>query len=122
QSQATGLHAAAGDKDKLASDLAAANQRAAALESQLAALQGASGERDKLTAELAAARQRIGDLERQLGDRDKELAGLRGELSEEMAKLKEAQRGLVRALRPQIEKGDITVDLNNERLLINLAS
>jgi chemotaxis protein MotB len=122
QAQATGLHAAAGDTDKLASDLAAANQRAAALESQLAGLQGASGDRDKLTAELAAARQRIADLERQLADRDKELAGLRGELSEEMAKLKEAQRGLVRALRPQIEKGDITVDLNNERLLINLAS
>ena len=39
-----------------------------------------------------------------------------------MAKLKEAQRGLVRALRPEIEKGDITVDLNSERLMINLAS
>ncbi len=39
-----------------------------------------------------------------------------------MAKLKEAQRGLIRALRPEIEKGDITVDLNNERLIINLAS
>ena len=64
----------------------------------------------------------MADLEQQLADRDKELAGLRGELSAEMAKLKEAQRGLIRALRPQIEKGDITVDLNNERLLINLAS
>jgi chemotaxis protein MotB len=39
-----------------------------------------------------------------------------------MAKLKEAQRGVIRALRPQIEKGTIMVDLNNERLLINLAS
>ena len=29
---------------------------------------------------------------------------------------------MIRALRPEIEKGDITVDLNNERLLINLAS
>jgi chemotaxis protein MotB len=29
---------------------------------------------------------------------------------------------LVRALRPEIEKGDITVDLNSERLMINLAS
>ena len=57
-----------------------------------------------------------------MADRDKELAGLRGELSTEMAKLKEAQRGLVRALRPEIEKGDITVDLNSERLMINLAS
>ena len=60
--------------------------------------------------------------QQQLADRDKELASLRGELSAEMAKLREAERGLIRALRPQIEKGDITVDLNNERLLINLAS
>jgi chemotaxis protein MotB len=39
-----------------------------------------------------------------------------------MVKLKEAERGLIRALRPQIQKGAIMVDLNNERLLINLAS
>jgi len=42
--------------------------------------------------------------------------------SAEMAKLEEAQRGLIRALRPQINKGDISIDLNNERLLISLAS
>ncbi len=109
---AAGLQAGAGDKDKLAADLAAADQRAAALESQLAALQASCGEKDKLLAEL----------ERKLADRDNELAGLRGELSAEMAKLKEAQRGLIKALRPQIEKKVITVDLNNERLLINLTS
>ena len=39
-----------------------------------------------------------------------------------MAELKDAQRGLIRALRPQIEKGNLMVDLNNERLMINLAS
>jgi chemotaxis protein MotB len=83
---------------------------------------GMAGEKGKLAAELAASKQRVAELERQLADRDKQLAGLQGELSAEMVKLKEAQRGLIRALRPQIEKGDITVDLNNERLLINLAS
>jgi chemotaxis protein MotB len=82
---------------------------------QIAAAQGAGGD-------LAASKQRVAELERQLAERDKELVSLRGDLSAEMAKLKEAQRGLIRALRPQIEKGDITVDLNNERLLINLAS
>jgi chemotaxis protein MotB len=92
------------------------------LESQLAALQSTSGDNAKLAAECTAARQRIAELEGQLAARDKELAGLRGDLSTEMAKLKEAQRGLIRALRPQIEKGTITVDLNNDRLLINLAS
>ena len=119
------LRSSAGDSSKLAnqltaanSDLAAANQRNSALEAQLAAMSGAGAS----AAELAAAKQRVAELERQLADRDKQLAGLQGDLSAEMAKLKEAQRGLVRALRPQIEKGDITVDLNNERLLINLAS
>jgi chemotaxis protein MotB len=122
QASLAALHAGGGDKDKLAADLAAANQRNAALESQLAALQSTSGDNAKLAAECAAARQRIAELEGQLAARDKELAGLRGDLSTEMAKLKEAQRGLIRALRPQIEKGTITVDLNNDRLLINLAS
>jgi chemotaxis protein MotB len=75
-----------------------------------------------MTAEMATHKQRIAELERQLADRDRELESLRGTLSAEQQKLKEAQRGLVRALRPEIEKGDITVDLNNERLLINLAS
>ncbi len=71
---------------------------------------------------LADAQQRVAEFERKLAERDKELAGLRGDLSSEMAKLKDAQRGLLKALRPEIDKGAITVDLNNERLLINLAS
>jgi len=82
-----------------------------------------------LAAELAAAQNEIQSLNRRLSevngllaDRDKDLAALRGELSAEMGKLKAAQRRLIPALRPQIEKGDITIDLNNERLLINLAS
>jgi chemotaxis protein MotB len=116
------LRSGAGDSAKLSSQLEAANSRNSALEAQLAAMGGTAADKDKLAAELAAAKQRVAELEGQLADRDKELAGLRGELSAEMAKLKEAQRGLIRALRPQIEKGDITVDLNNERLLINLAS
>ena len=80
-----------------------------------AGLQAGAGDKDKLAADLAAAKQRNAELE-------SELVALRGELSTEMAKLKEAQRGLFRALRPEIEKGDITVDLNSERLMINLAS
>ena len=105
---AAGLQAGAGDKDKLAADLAEARQRNVELEGQLV-------DRD-------AARQRNVELEGQLVDRDKELVALRGDLSTEMARLKEAQRGLVRELRPEIEQGNITVDINNERLLINLTS
>lgn len=109
------LAAANSDTNRLAAELAAAN-------SALAAAKLGTGDKDKTAAELAACRQRVAELERLLAERDKELAALRGDLSTEMAKLKEAQRGLIRALRPQIEKGNITVDLNNERLLINLAS
>ena len=113
------LRSGAGDSSKQlasqSSQLAAANSRNSALEAQLAGMSG-------MAAELTASKQRVAELERQLADRDKELADLRGTLSAEEQKLKEAQRGLIRALRPEIEKGDITVDLNNERLLINLAS
>jgi chemotaxis protein MotB len=116
------LQAGLGDKDTIASDLAAARQRLAELEAQLATAQAGGADKDKLASELASLKQRVGDLERQLADRDRELAGLRGDLSAEMAKLKEAQRGLIKALRPQIDKNAIAVDLNNERLLINLAS
>ncbi len=126
---ASQLSAANSDKDRLSAALAAANSKNSSLESSLAAansknsgfeaqLAGMSG----MAADLAACKQRVAELERLLADRDKELADLRGALSAEMQKLKEAQRGLIRALRPEIEKGDITVDLNNERLLINLAS
>ncbi len=122
QSQLTALQAGAGDKDKLATELATAKQHNADLTSQLAAMGGAAGDKEKMAAELAACKQRVAELEKMLADRDKELAGLRGDLSAEMAKLKEAQRGLIRALKPQIDKQTIAVDLNNERLLINLAS
>jgi chemotaxis protein MotB len=123
------LQAAVGDKDKLAAELAAANQRNRELELQLAAaqsqassVQAGMSDKDRLAAELGASNDRVAKLEKQLAERDKELAGLRGELSAEMAKLTVAQRGLVRALRPEIEQGNITVDLDNERLRINLAS
>ena len=67
---------AAGDNDKLAAELAAA--------------QGSASDKDKLAAELATAQQQVANLQKQLADRDSELAGLRGDLSAEMAKLKEA--------------------------------
>lgn len=122
QSQLAALQAGAGDKDTLASELAAAKQRITELEAQLATAQGSGADKDKLAADLAATKQRVAELEKLLADRDRELAGLRGNISAEMAKLKEAQRGIIRALRPQIDKKNIAVDLNNDRLLINLAS
>lgn len=102
------LTQAQGEKDRLVAELAVVRQQMA--------------DNDGLAGELASAKQRNSDLEAQLADRDKELSGLRGDLSAEMAKLQQAQRGLIRALKPQIDQENITVDLNNERLLINLAS
>jgi chemotaxis protein MotB len=122
QASLAALQAGAGDKDVLAAELERAKKRIADLESQLAALTAAGADKDTLAANLAATQRRTAELEKQVSDRDRELAALRGDLSAEMAKLKDAQRGLVRALRPQIEKGNIMVNLNNERLLINLAS
>ena len=147
QASLVAAQAGAGDKDKLAEELAQANKRNSELEAQLATLAATGADKDKVAEQLAqankrnseleaqlaaltatgaadsaAAQRRTAELEKQLADRDRELAGLRGDLSAEMAKLKEAQRGVIRALRPQIEKGNIMVDLNNERLLINLAS
>ena len=130
------LRSGAGDSSRLASQLSSTQGENARLASELAAsqaslaaVQAGAGDKDKSASELNAARQRNAELETQLAaaqgslaDRDRELAGLRGDLSAEMTKLKEAQRGLIRALRPQIEKKNIAVDLDNERLLINLAS
>ena len=101
-----------------------ATAQAASAASQLAAsdLDKSKGQLTDLEKQLADRNLRLASLERQLADRDQELARLRGDLSAEMQKLSQAQRGLVRALRPEIQKGDITVDLNSERLLINLAS
>jgi chemotaxis protein MotB len=66
-------------------------------------------ERDELAAALAKMQGEIAGLEQRLAQQDATPAV-------------QAQRGLVRALRPEIEKGDITVDLNSERMLIELAS
>ena len=116
------LRAEAGNSAKLASQLSSAQGSLNQSQQQLAAANTRNADLAAQLAALAASKQQAANLEQQLADRDKELAALRGELSAEMAKLKEAQRRLIPALRPQIEKGDITIDLNNERLLINLAS
>ena len=120
------LRSGAGDNAAFAGQLSAAQSEKDRLAAELAAVRQHNEDHDRLAAEsesqLAALRQRNSDLESQLADRDKELSGLRGDLSAEMAKLKQAERGLIRALKPQIDEKNITVDLNNERLLINLAS
>ena len=109
-------------RSKSQADLDRANARVAELERQLAAANSASADRNRLAADLAAAQAQLAALESQLAERDKELASLQGDLSAEMVKLKAAERGLIRALRPQINKGYISIQLNEERLLINLAS
>ncbi len=102
------------DRDRELAALRSGSGERERLANQLASVQS---DRDRLAAELAAANQRIADLERQLAEaRAAQVA------PPPAAKLERARQGLVRALRPQIAKGDISIDLNSERLLINLAS
>jgi chemotaxis protein MotB len=113
---------AAGDKDKLAAELAAAKQRIADLEAQLAAMGGAAGDKDKLAAELAAARQRMAELEKQLADCEGRLASLRSQLDQSKGSLAKAEKDLLKALQPEISKGTVSVHQSGDALTINLAS
>lgn len=120
--------ASAADLDRARQDVMAREQELARLKQQLGHMASAE--------ELAAAKARIAELERELAARNDELAKLKGNLTEEqqaaarlrgdlaaqMEKLKEAQRGLVKALRREVDKGSIHVDMRPDHLLVNLAS
>jgi chemotaxis protein MotB len=92
------LRSGAGDSAKLASQLSSAQSE----------LNRVQGEKDKLAAELAAAKQRIMDLESQLGQSKGDLA--------------KAEKDLLKALRPEIAKGTVSVSHSGDALIINLAS
>ena len=80
-------------------------------------------ERDARIAMLEGERRRQADSMAVLQSQVQDLEGkLAAQEAKPITPVVEAQQGLVRALRPEIEKGDITVDLNSERLLIKLAS
>lgn len=70
------------------------------------------GERRRQAESMAVLQSQVQDLEGKLAAQE----------ATPITPVVQAQQGLVRALRPEIEKGDITVDLNSERLLIKLAS
>ena len=99
-----------------ADELFALQQQNAALRRRINELEQLLAARDQ---ELNQANARMADLEQQLtAPKGTQLGPARGSA----APLETAKQGLIRALRPEIEKGDITVDLNSERLLIKLAS
>jgi chemotaxis protein MotB len=116
------------DQDRELAGLRSGSDERDTLASQLFAVQS---DKDRLAAESAAANQRIVDLERQLDAANRRVADLEGQLAaaesaqppvSPVVQLETAKQGLIRALRSQIEKGDIEIDLNGERLLIKLAS
>jgi chemotaxis protein MotB len=82
---------------------------------ELARLRGSSDE-------LAKAKLQLASMSGTMSERDQEIARLKALLEEEGRSLAQAQRGLVRSLRPEIEKGNIAVDLRSDHLLISLAS
>lgn len=92
------LRSGAGDSARLASQLSAAQSD----------LSRAQGDKDKLAAELAAAKQRIAELEAQLNQSKGDLA--------------KAEKDLLKALRPEIARGTVSVSHAGDALTINLAS
>lgn len=131
QEMAARLAALEGDRQRLADELEAARRENGVLSNRVSGLEGQLADHDRLAAESAAATQRIVDLERQLDDATQRVADLEGQLAaaqsaqppvSPVVQLEAAKQGLIRALRSQIEKGDIEIDLNGERLLIKLAS
>lgn len=96
---------------------------------KLATLQSSAGETDTLSSELAAARQHIEDhdrlaaeLEAQLAAARQRIADLEGQLGESKGSLAQAERDLLKALRPEISKGTVSVNQAGDALTINLAS
>lgn len=92
------LRSGAGDHDALAGQLAAARTD----------LGQSQGEKERLAAELAAANQRIAELE--------------GALGQSKGSLAQAERDLIKALKPEISKGTVSVNQAGDALTINLAS
>jgi chemotaxis protein MotB len=99
------------------------------LSGQLSAVRGdlgqAQSERDRLAAELAAARQQMGDADRSAADlaaAKQRIADLEGQLDQSKGSLSQAERDLVKALRPEISKGTVSVNQAGDALTISLAS
>ena len=92
------LRSGAGDHDALSSQLSAARGD----------LSQSQSEKDRLAAELAAAKQRVADLE--------------GQLDQSKHSLSQAERDLLKALRPEVSKGTVSVNQAGDALTINLAS
>lgn len=113
------LRSDSGDSSRLSNQLSAAQSD----------LSQSQGDKDRLAAELAAARQHIDDhdrlaaeLEAQLAAARQRIADLEGQLGESKGSLTQAERDLLKALRPEISKGTVSVSQTGDALTINLAS
>ncbi|MBL8074578.1 MAG: OmpA family protein [Nitrospira sp.] len=109
------LRSGAGDHEALSSQLSSARGDFGQLQS----------ERDRLAAELAAARQQLGDHDGVAGElaaAKQRIADLEGQLGASKGSLARAERDLLKALRPEISKGTVSVNQAGDALTINLAS
>jgi chemotaxis protein MotB len=114
------------DRDRELTELRSGSNDTAALSGQLSTAQS---EKDRLAAELAAARQHIEDHDRLAAESEAQLvaarqriADLEGQLGESKGSLAQAERDLLKALRPEISKGTVSVNQTGDALTINLAS
>ena len=101
------------ERQRLADELAAA---------QLAATSSAAGDKNTLADELAAARRRIADLEKQFDECEARVANPRSHLDQSKGSLAKAEKDLLKALRPEISKGTVSVSQTGDALTINLTS
>jgi len=109
------LRSGVGDHDALSSQLSSAKGDLGQLQS----------ERDRLAAELAAARKQLGDNDRLAADlvaARQRVADLEAQLNQSKHSLSQAERDLLKALRPEISKGTVSVNQSGDGLTINLAS
>lgn len=117
------------DRDRELAALRAGAGDSAKLTSQLSAAQGdltrSQEEKDRLAAELAAARQQLGEKDRlaaELAAAKQRIAELEAQLDQSKGSLAKAERDLLKALRPEISKGTVSVNQAGDTLTINLAS
>ncbi len=110
------------ENQRLTNEAAAAQAELARLRSQGTGIDTQSASLQATSEELAQARLQLASLSGTVSERDQEIARLKALLDQQKGDLAKAERGLVRSLRPEIEKGNIAVDLRSDHLLISLAS
>ena len=110
------------ENQRLTAEAASTQAELAKLRAQPTGIDTQSASAQASSEELARARLQLASLGGTIAERDQEIARLKAQLDQQRTDLARAERGLVRSLRPEIENGNIAVDLRSDHILISLAS